>query len=151
MIKPLQHWSSATGAKIYDIFQKSYAIEAALLNCDDFPPLKRSIQAILDSETSFFGYYTGHRLCAVMELEIYSNHIHVRSLTVDPNYFRQGIGYRLLHFVIDEFHPQLITVETGHANHPAVNFYLNFGFKKDKVFMTDVGIEKISFTLIKPS
>ena len=85
-----------------------------------------------------------------MELEIYSNHIHVRSLTVEPNYFRQGIGYGLLQFVIDEFRPRLITVETGHANHPAVNFYLNFGFKKDKVFMTEVGIEKISFSLETP-
>lgn len=139
------------GAMIYEIFQKSYAVEAALLKCDDFPPLKRSIQAIQDSETSFFGYYNNEQLCAVMELEVYKNHIHVRSLTVDPKYFRQGIGFLLLQFVIDEFRPHLITVETGHANHPAVNFYLNFGFKKDKVFMTDVGIEKISFKLINPS
>ncbi len=33
-------------------------------------------------------------------------------------------------------------METGHGNTPAVNFYLNFGFKKDSVFMTDVYIEK---------
>jgi len=150
MIKPLHHRNPKIGTMIFDVFQKSYAIEAALLNCDDFPPLKRSIHAIQHSETSFFGYYTDRLLCAVMELEIYSNHIHVRSLTVEPNYFRQGIGYGLLQFVIDEFRPRLITVETGHANHPAVNFYLNFGFKKDKVFMTEVGIEKISFSLETP-
>ena len=147
MIKSLQHRNPETGAMIYKIFQKSYAIEAALLKCDDFPPLKRSVSAIQKSKTSFFGYYTGQKLCAVMELEIYQNHIHVRSLTVDPDYFRQGIGCRLLQFIIDEFRPCLMTVETGHANHPAVNFYLNFGFKKDNVFMTDVGIEKISFKL----
>ena len=149
MIKLLDHRNPETGELIFEIFQKSYAVEAALLKCDDFPPLNRSVPAIQNSKTSFFGYYTDHLLCAVMELEIYSNHIHVRSLTVDPNYFRQGIGYGLLQFVIDQFRPHLITVETGHANHPAVNFYLNFGFKKDKVFMTEVGIEKISFTLIK--
>lgn len=151
MIKPLHHRSSEMGGMIYKIFQRSYAIEAALLKCDDFPPLKRSIHAIQNSETSFFGYYSNEQLCAVMELEVYKNHVHVRSLTVDPIYFRQGIGYRLLHFVIDEFEVPLITVETGHANHPAVNFYLNFGFKKNKVFMTDIGIEKISFKLINPS
>ena len=150
MIKPLQHQSLEIGTAIYDIFQKSYAIEAALLNSDDFPPLKRSISAIQNSTTSFFGFYTDRQLCAVMELEVYSNHIHVRSLTVDPDYFRQGIGYQLLQFVIDEYHPGLITVETGHGNHPAVKFYLNFGFKKDQVFMTDVGIEKISFKLENP-
>ena len=151
MINSLHHRDPEIGALIFDIFQESYAIEAALLNCDDFPPLKRSIHAIKNSDTSFFGYYSDSHLCAVMELEIYPNHIHVRSLTVHPKYFRQGIGYGLLQFVLDEFDAQLITVETGHANHPAVNFYLNFGFKKDKVFMTDVGIEKISFTLTPKS
>lgn len=147
MIKPLQHRSTEDGTAIYEIFQRSYAIEAALLKSDNFPPLNRSVLDIQNSKTSFFGYYTDQQILGVMELELYSNHIHVRSLTVDPKYFRQGIGYRLLQFVLDEFHPGLVTVETGHANHPAVNFYLNFGFKKDKVFMTDVGIEKISFTL----
>jgi len=151
MIRKIDHTSLEISNKIYLIFQSSYAVEAALLKSDDFPPLKRSIQAIQDSDTSFFGYYSNEQLCAVIELEVYKNHIHVRSLTVDPRYFRQGIGYRLLQFVIDEFHPHLTTVETGHANHPAVNFYLNFGFRKDKVFMTDVGIEKISFKLINRS
>ena len=150
MIKSLQHSNPEIGTAIYHIFQKSYAVEAALLKCDDFPPLNRSVSAIQNSTTSFFGYYSDQQLYAVMELEVYSNHIHVRSLTVEPNYFRKGIGYSLLQFVIDTYRPKLITVETGHANHPAVNFYLNFGFKKDKVFMTNVGIEKISFTLETP-
>lgn len=147
MIRKIDHTSLEISKMIYQIFQRSYAIEAALLKSDNFPPLKRSVLDIQNSKTSFIGYVTEQQILGVMELEIYSNHIHVRSLTVDPGYFRQGIGYRLLQFVLDEFHPGLVTVETGHANHPAVNFYLNFGFKKDKVFMTDVGIEKISFTL----
>lgn len=147
MVRKIDHCSLKISKMIYEIFQKSYAIEAALLKCDDFPPLKRSVQSIQDSQTSFFGFYSQDELAAVMELELYKDHVHVRSLTVDPKYFRQGIGYRLLQFVIDEFTSELVTVETGHDNHPAVNFYLNFGFKKDKVFMTDIGIEKISFTL----
>ena len=148
MIKKINHSLLDNSKAIYDIFQSSYAVEAKLLKSDNFPPLNRSVLDLQNSKTSFFGYFTDQQYLAVMELEIYSNHIHVRSLTVDPSYFRQGIGYRLLQFVIDEFHPGLVTVETGHANHPAVNFYLNFGFKKDKVFMTDVGIEKISFNLV---
>lgn len=136
---------------IYVIFQSSYAVEANLLQHNDFPPLKRTFDQIQQSQTSFYGFFLHKELCAVMELEKYKNHIHIRSLTVAPKFFRQGIGHQLLCFVHDQFKVELLTVETGHANTPAVNFYLNFGFKKNRVWMTDVGIEKISFTLVKPS
>lgn len=149
MISKLDHSILETGTMIHAIFQSSYAVEAALLNHHDFPPLKRTIREIQQSATSFYGYYLSNQMCAVIELEIYDNHIHIRSLTVDPQFFRQGIGQFLLGFVRDQFKAELITVETGHGNYPAVNFYLNFGFKKDKVWMTDVGIEKISFILDK--
>ena len=147
MIRKIEHASLEISKMIYSIFQSSYAVEAAILQHNDFPPLKRTIIEIQESRTFFYGYFLDEKLCAVMELEIYQDHIHIRSLTVAPQFFRQGIGFELLRFVRDQFHTALLTVETGHGNTPAVNFYLNFGFKKDKVFMTDVGIEKISFTL----
>jgi len=147
MIKFLDQKKIDISQNIYDIFQVSYAVEAALLKCDDFPPLSRSVEAIKSSKSGFYGYFIHQSITAVMELEEKPDHVHVRSLTVDPDYFRQGIGFKLLQFVLDNFKAELITVETGHDNHPAVQFYLNFGFKKNKVFMTEVGIEKISFTL----
>jgi len=147
MIKPLDQEQIDISEKIYDIFQVSYAVEAALLKCEDFPPLKRSIEAIQSSESTFYGYFMHQSIGAVMELEENPDHIHVRSLTVDPKYFRRGIGFKMLQYVLDNFSAELISVETGHDNHPAVKFYLNFGFKKNKVWMTDVGIEKISFIL----
>ncbi len=149
MIAKIDHSNLKISELIYGIFQKSYAVEALLLRHEDFPPLKRGINEIQQSKTSFYGFYSQEELCAVMELEIYENHIHIRSLTVAPEFFRKGIGYQLLCFVRDEFKMDLLTVETGHDNFPAVNFYLNFGFKKNKIWMTEVGIEKISFTLSK--
>lgn len=147
MIKPLDQKQIDISEKIYAIFQVSYAVEAALLKCEDFPPLNRSIEAIQLSQSIFYGYFINHSLAAVMELEEKPNHVHVRSLTVDPKYFRQGIGFKLLQYVKDHFDADMITVETGHDNSPAVQFYLNFGFKKNKVWMTEFGIEKISFIL----
>ena len=147
MIEKIDHSTAKTSKLIYNIFQKSYAVEALLLKHDDFPPLKRTAYDIQQSKTTFYGYCHKDALCAVMELEIYENHIHIRSLTVAPEFFRKGIGHQLLCFVRDAFKVDLLTVETGHDNFPAVNFYLNFGFKKNKVWMTEVGIEKISFTL----
>lgn len=147
MIRKIDHASLEISKMIYSIFQSSYAVEAAILQHNDFPPLKRTVDQIQLSQTTFFGFFSDKVMRAVMELEIYENHIHIRSLTVAPEFFRQGIGFELLRFVRDKFNTALLTVETGHGNTPAVNFYLSFGFKKDKVFMTDVGIEKISFKL----
>lgn len=147
MIKVLDQSLSIISKRIYHIFQISYAIEAALLNCDDFPPLNRSIAAIQNSKTLFYGYYDHSKLTAVMELEENPGHIHIRSLTVDPDYFRQGIGYKLLGYVTENFIAEKLTVETGNENYPAIEFYLNFGFVKHKVWMTEFGIEKVSFIL----
>lgn len=147
MITPLDHHLPELGSKIHEIFQRSYAVEAALLKCDDFPPLKRTALAIQQSNTHFYGFYKKSELVAVMELEEAKNHVHIRSLTVDPLFFRKGIGFKLLHFVAEKFETERITVETGNDNHPAVDFYLKFGFEKDRVWMTEFGIEKVSFTL----
>lgn len=147
MIKRVNHKLVKQAQTIYEIFQSSYAVEAQILNHSDFPPLKRTTNNIQNSQTQFYAYQLGDKTCAVMELEANKRHIHINSLTVAPAFFRQGIGFKLLNFIRDELQPDSLSVETGHANAPAVNFYLNFGFKKNKVWMTDVGIEKISFIL----
>lgn len=149
MIKRVNHKLLNRAQTIYQIFQSSYAVEAEILNHPDFPPLKRTIKDIQNSQTQFYVYQLVNKTCAVMELEPTKSHIHINSLTVAPEFFRQGIGFKLLNFIRDELQPDSLSVETGHANTPAVNFYLNFGFKKNKVWMTEVGIEKISFTLSK--
>lgn len=151
MIRKLDHSLLSSSQIIFKIFQSSYAVEADLLNHPDFPPLKRTIRHIQESKTSFYGFFLNKMIRGVMELELSENHIHIRSLTVDPRFFRNGIGRKLLLFILDEFDASLITVETGHLNTPAIDFYLDFGFKKNKIWMTDVGIEKISFTLIHAS
>ena len=84
---------------------------------------------------------------AVMEIKTNKSHVHIQSLTVDPTYFRQGIGNSLLNFAIDAFPSEAFTVETGLGNIPAIRLYENFGFIRQKIWMTEVGIEKIAFLL----
>ena len=149
MIKLLHHQESYTAKQIYQTFQVSYAVEAGLLGSDDFPPLKRTVKNIMGSNTTFYGYLKKDVLMAVMEIRINPTYIHIQSLTVDPLYFRQGIWNSLLNFAIDSFPSETYKVETGLGNIPAIRMYENFGFIKEKVWMTDVGIEKIAFTLKK--
>lgn len=149
MIRLLHHQESSAAKQIYQTFQVSYAVEARLLGSDDFPPLKRTVKDIMESNTSFYGYLKEGVLMAVMEIHINQTYIHIQSLTVDPLYFRQGIGNSLLNFAIDSFPSETYTVETGLGNIPAIRMYENFGFIKEKIWMTDFGIEKIAFTLKK--
>jgi len=149
MIKLLHHQESSVAKQIYQTFQVSYAVEAGLLGSNDFPPLKRTVKDILESNTSFYGYLKEDVLMAVMEIQFNRTHIHIQSLTVDPLYFRQGIGNSLLNFAIDSFPSETYTVETGLGNIPAIHLYENFGFIKQKIWMTEVGIEKIAFSLKK--
>ena len=149
MIKLLHHQEPSVAKQIYHTFQVSYAVEAGLLGSNDFPPLKRTVKDIMESNTSFYGYLKEDVLMAVMEIQFNRTHIHIQSLTVDPLYFRQGIGNSLLNFAIDTFSSDKFTVETGLGNIPAIRLYENFGFIREKIWMTEVGIEKIAFSLKK--
>jgi ribosomal protein S18 acetylase RimI-like enzyme len=101
----------------------------------------------MNSPTIFYGFWKEGVLAAAMEIKSTKGATHIQSLTVVPDYFRQGIGYKLLDFAIQAHPSALITVETGLGNTPAIRFYENFGFVKQKIWMTEVGIEKIAFTI----
>lgn len=147
MIKPLDHHDQSIAKQIYQVFQVSYAVEAALLGHPDFPPLKRSVQNIMSSPTLFYGFWKKDVLTAAMEIKANKDFTHIQSLTVDPEYFRRGIGYELLNFAVQSHPSALITVETGLGNTPAILFYENFGFVRQKTWMTEVGIEKIALAI----
>lgn len=149
MIKLLAHTDPSKAKLIYQVFQVSYAVEAGLLRSDDFPPLKRTVNDIQQSTTAFYGYWKHEKLTAVIEIRSNQIKTHICSLTVDPDYFRQGIAVELLEFAIKSYPSALYTVETGLGNAPAVSLYENFGFIRQKTYIADAGIEKVAFSLQK--
>lgn len=147
MIKILDHEKETTAKQIYAIFQVSYAVEAELLGATDFPPLKRTIENFIKSNSSFFGYWQRERLAAVLEIEPQPTAFHICSLVVDPYFFRQGIASKLIDHILDLFEGNTVTVETGLANEPAKKLYERFGFKEAGQYDTNQAIRKIKFTL----
>lgn len=143
MIQKINHQNASIAKGIYHVFQDSYAVEAKILKAVDFPPLKRSIDNFINSQTLFFGFNKDHNLSAVIELDIKKTVIHIQSLVVDPNYFRQGIAGKLINHVFDNFKAKLYTVETGADNVPAIKLYEKFGFVEKNQYDTDHGIRKI--------
>ena len=147
MIERLKNNDLEISKKIRSVFQLSYKVEAKILNATDFPPLKRSLENYVNSNTAFFGYLKNQELAGVIEIEHNDNFTHINSLVVDPGFFKQGIARKLMEYVINTFDSKLFVVETGLENGPATELYKKFDFKEVKRWNTDHGIRKIKFEL----
>mgnify|MGYP003978060885 FL=1 len=147
MIERLKNNDLEIAKKIRSVFQLSYKVEAKILNATDFPPLKRSLENYVNSNTAFFGYLKNQELAGVIEIEHNDNFTHINSLVVDPGFFKQGIARKLMEYVINTFDSKLFVVETGLENGPATELYKKFDFKEVKQWNTDHGIRKIKFEL----
>ena len=147
MIEELDHKDQEVAQHIRALFQVSYAVEAAILKAEYFPPLKRPIEAFIDTDNVFYGFREANSLAAAIELDQAEGSVHIQSLVVDPGFFRQGKASKLIEFVKDKFAGYLITVETGVDNAPAVRLYLKRGFQEVKQWDTDHAIRKVRFEL----
>lgn len=145
MIEKLQNNEIEISKRIRTVFQASYKIEAKLLNATDFPPLKRPLENYVKSNTVFFGYLKNEGIAGVIEIDHNNDYTLIRSLVVDPTFFRQGIAKKLMKFVLDRFDSKLFVVETGLENGPATKLYETFGFIEVKQWVTNHGVRKIKF------
>lgn len=145
MIKKLNHTNRSNAEKIYAVFQASYGVEAQLLKAVDFPPLQRSLENFIQSDTTFLGFFKNGELTGVIEVDTKDTATHIQSLVVHPKFFRLGIAKALLEFVFNAYDSELFTVETGVENGPATQLYQKFGFKAIKQWDTDHGVRKIRF------
>jgi ribosomal protein S18 acetylase RimI-like enzyme len=145
MITKLQNKDLETAHKIHTVFQASYAIEAKLLNANDFPPLKRTLENFIASNTDFFGYLKHEEIAAVIEIATSTDYTHIQSLVVHPDFFRQGIAHKLMDFIFNTYDSKLFIVETGVDNGPASELYKKLGFIEVKQWDTPFGIRKIRF------
>ncbi len=146
-IKKLEHTDLKIAKKIRTLFQASYAIEAVLLKADDFPPLKRPLDDFLNSDTSFYGQWKNDEIAAAVEIKTETNTTSIHSLVVHPNSFRQGLGKKLMTFVLQSFNSENFIVETGVDNKPAIQLYKKLGFREVKQWDTHFGIRKVQFSI----
>ena len=145
MIRKLEHQTTRIAEKIREVFQASYAVEAALLGATDFPPLKRPTADFLDSPNDFYGYLKDGLMAGVVEVVPGKDSTHIQSLVVHPKFFRQGIGSALTGFVLNTYDCPVFTVETGLDNGPATSLYSKFGFREIHQYDTDHGVRKVRF------
>ena len=145
MIVKLNNKKNKIAKEIRAIFQASYIVEANILKAVDFPPLKRTASQILNSNSEFYAYYLIKNIAGVIEIENHEDLTHIQSLVVYPKYFRNGIGSKLVQFILDNYKSKIFTVETGIENHPAIKLYKSFGFQEQEQWDTNHGVRKVRF------
>jgi len=145
MIIKINNKENKIAEEIRAIFQVSYAVEAKMLKAIDFPPLKRTVSQFLKSDSKFYGYYLTKKIAGVIEIENDEDLTHIQSLVVYPKYFRNGIGRRLVQFILDNYKAKTFTVETGIDNHPAIKLYKSVGFQEQEQWDTNHGVRKVRF------
>lgn len=147
MILKLPHSDLAVAEQIYLVFQHSYKIEADLIGTKNFPPLFRTSIDIQKSNTDFIGFQSEEKLAAVIEVSHNNERLHINSLTVLPEFFRQGIASKLINHVLQAYPFNLATVETAVVNEPAIALYERHGFSEYKQYTPDHGITKTAMEL----
>ena len=145
MIIKINNKKNKIAKEIRAIFQVSYTVEAGILKAVDFPPLKRTVSQFLNSDSEFYAYYLIKNIAGVIEIENHENLTHIQSLVVYPKYFRNGIGSKLVQFILDTYKAKIFIVETGIDNHPAIKLYKSFGFQEQERWDTNHGIRKVRF------
>ena len=145
MIIKINNKENKIAEEIRAIFQASYTVEAKMLKAVDFPPLKRTVSQFLKSNAEFYAYYLAENIAGVIEIENDEDLTHIQSLVVYPKYFRNGIGRKLVQFILDNYKAKIFTVETGVDNHPAIKLYKNFGFQEQGKWDTNHGVRKVRF------
>ncbi|WP_027409427.1 GNAT family N-acetyltransferase [Anoxybacteroides tepidamans] len=120
-------WAQA----VLELQLASYAVEAKLINFDDLPPLKDTVETIQQSDEIFYGFFVRETLAGAISYERQHQTVHICRMMVHPDYFRRGIASSLIQFICDlENDATEITVTTGTNNAPAIHLYKRHGFKE---------------------
>ncbi|WP_028776564.1 GNAT family N-acetyltransferase [Shimazuella kribbensis] len=132
MIRLLDITNSQIATKVLKVQKPAYQVEAKIIGFDEIPPLRDTVESLQTSKEKFYGYYQEDSIVGVIGFQLFEKVLDVHRLVVHPHYFRQGIGRRLLQYVLDEYDDQVscFKVHTGTKNDPAKMLYKSLGFKE---------------------
>jgi ribosomal protein S18 acetylase RimI-like enzyme len=129
MIKVIDLQNRNLAKVLLELQRASYMIEAELINFFEIPPLKESLEELIECKETFLGYFEEKALAGAISFTVEGDELTICRMIVHPAHFRKGIAQKLLNEV-ESRNSQLSVykVSTGKDNPPAKNLYLKNGF-----------------------
>lgn len=147
-IQELNLADRSVAEELWALQHASYRHEAALIGAADLPPLQDTVHSLQNCGEKFYGFFSGdEELAGAISTETGSSGERVICrVMVRPDFFRQGIGTRLLQHVISETPAGTLLVVTAEVrNTPAVRLYEQNGFVRAGTFKPAPHITMIRF------
>lgn len=144
LIREFRVADRATAARVVELQQAAYAIEAELIGFAGIPPLHDTAKDVMGYELVWVGAFAGDRLVGGLGYVDDVGHRDIDRLFVEPARSRQGIGRALVDSVLDK--PE-VRVATGTANLPAIALYQALGFVAGSQREIAPGVTVTEFTL----
>lgn len=131
MIEKLNLIDLGTAKHVLELQIASYKIEAEIIGSYEIPPLKDTIESLMEYDEIFYGYYKDNILAGIISYRISQNVLDIHRVAVHPLFFKIGIADKLINFVEGlERNINKIVVCTGKKNIPAISLYKKNGYKE---------------------
>ncbi len=142
MIERLHHEEEATAAEILALQIPGYQVEASWIGFDGAPPLQDTVEMIMNSGETFFGFLSDGELAGFLSYKEEDGALFIHRLVVHPGHFHEGIASKLMCYFMEEAAGgRDIKVTTGMKNEPARKLYAKFGFEEAKVFSASPNVD----------
>lgn len=133
-------------AQLYTLQQQAYTLEAELIGCSEFPPLRESIEELSRSTNSFIGFASDGQMVGALSFCVSADNVTITRLLVSPHHLRRGIATALITELEQRIPPTAqLHVFTAHVNVPAVSLYKRLGFRVCSMSISREGITLVHY------
>ncbi|WML56514.1 GNAT family N-acetyltransferase [Neobacillus sp. PS2-9] len=137
MIKEIDLHDRHLACQLLELQRASYQVEAKLINFFEIPPLKESLEELIECGETFLCYFEEKTLAGAISYTVDGDEMKICRMVVNPDHFRKGIAQKLLREVESRNSQMSVyLVSTGKDNPPAKNLYLKNGF----TFVSDIEV-----------
>ena len=125
VVRSIELADVAVAARVVEIQQAAYRVEAQMIGFDRIPPLLETIDDVRSQPLSWLGSFEEHPLAGIIGWTVANGVCDIDRLAVHPTFARRGHGRRLVSHLLQH---DTIIVSTGTNNVPARHLYESLGF-----------------------
>ena len=147
MIDCTKRLGNSVAVEVQTLLRTAYTLEAAQIQCTDFPPLRETMGDLQCCPDEFLLFRDGAEIVGVLSFQAVGGVATITRLAVDPAHVRRGIATALLEDLERRLPVGMrVNVSTAMANTPAVSLYEKAGYVRQRATRSAEGIALVHFT-----